>query len=173
MTRFVRSQYISTFCFCSIASFAASALPGSTTPVVRALTALPGTLVSGCVDERAAASLVLSVVFSFCAVLSESASFLFSVVRAVFVFVRAEMDLLRDVSSEVRDCRSATCCLRALITASWSVGGSVGLCGKRRFETYPLRLGLSASSAGRSWTPCLKSRLPSASRISLSWPPAS
>jgi hypothetical protein len=125
MTRFVRSQYISTFCFCSIASLAASALPGSTTPVVRALTALPGTLDSGCVDERAAASLVLSVVFSFCAVLSESASFLFSAVRVVFVFVRAATDLFREVSSEVRDWRSATCCLSALMTASWSAGVSL------------------------------------------------
>lgn len=67
MTRFVRSQYISTFCFCSIASLAASALPGRTTPVDRALTALPGTLASEDVlaEERAAASLVLRVVFSF------------------------------------------------------------------------------------------------------------
>lgn len=118
MTRLVRSQYISTFCFCSIASFAASALPGSTTPVVRALTALPGTLASACVDERAAASFVLSVVFSFCAVLRESASFLFSVVREALDFVRVEIDLFRAVISDVRDCRSATCCLRALITAS-------------------------------------------------------
>lgn len=130
MTRLVRSQYISTLCFWSIASFAASALPGSTTPVERGLAALPGTLVSGCVEERAAASLVLRVVFSFCAVLSESASFLFSAVRVVFVFVRAAMDLLREVSSDVRDCKSATCCLRALMTASWSAERLVGSCGK-------------------------------------------
>lgn len=118
MTRLVRSQYISTFCFCSIASFAASALPGSTTPVLRALTALPGTLFAS--GPRAAASLVLSVAFSFCAVLRESASFLLSAVREVFVLVRAAMDLLSEAISEVRDWRSVIWCLRALITASWS-----------------------------------------------------
>lgn len=121
MTRFVRSQYISTFCFCSIASLAASALPSKTTPVVRGLTALPGILDSGAEEERAAASLVLSVVLSFCAVLRASARDLFSAVREALVFVRAAMDLLRDAISEVRDWRSATCCLRASITASWSV----------------------------------------------------
>lgn len=120
MTRLVRSQYISTFCFCSIASLAASALPGNTTPVVLALTALPGTLASGWVDERAAASLVLSVVFSFCAVLRESESFLFSAVRESLDFVRLEIDLFRAVISEVRDWSSATCCFKALMTASWS-----------------------------------------------------
>lgn len=31
------------------------------------------------------------------------------------------MDLLSEAISEVRDWRSVTCCLRALITASWSV----------------------------------------------------
>lgn len=102
MTRLVRSQYISTFCFCNMASFAASALPGSTTPVVRAFTALPGTFASGCV-ERAAASLVLSVVFSFWAVFKDSVSFLFSAFREVFVFVSAAMDLLRSAISDVRD----------------------------------------------------------------------
>jgi hypothetical protein len=62
----------------------------------------------------------LSVAFSFCAVLRESASFLFSDVREVFVLVRAAMDLLSEAISEVRDWRSVICCLRALITASWS-----------------------------------------------------
>ena len=101
-----------------MASLAASALPGSTTPVLRALTALPGTLLAS--GWRAAASLVLSVEFSFCAVLRESASFLLSAVREVFVLVRAAMDLLSEAISEVRDWRSVICCLRALITASWS-----------------------------------------------------
>lgn len=153
MTRLVRSQYISTFCFCNIASLAASAVPGRTTPVVRAFTALPGTLASGWLEERAAANLVFKVLFSFCEVLSESASLLFSAVRAALVFVSAATSLFLVAISDVRAWRSATCCLSALITASWSFIFISRCRWTRVLQTYPLRPAPSASLVVRSLTP--------------------
>lgn len=88
-------------------------------PFVLGLTALPGTfLASGCTDERAAASLFDSVLFSFCDVVSDSLSFLVSELRRAFSFESAANSFFIDARSDVRDWRSVTCCLRALMTAS-------------------------------------------------------
>jgi hypothetical protein len=121
MTRLVKSLYRSTFCFESCASFAASAVPGSTMPFDLAFTALPGTfLVSGC-WERAAASLLERVLLSFWAVARESVSFLFSEVRRALSLERAASSFFNGARSDVRVWSSVICCLSALMTASWSV----------------------------------------------------
>jgi len=118
MTRLVKSLYKSTLCFASAASLAASAVPGSTTPLLLGFIALPGTALVSCCDERAAESLLDKVLFSLCADASESVSFLFSVARRTDSFEAERSSFLSIVSSDVRDCRSETCCLRALIMAS-------------------------------------------------------
>lgn len=139
MTRLVKSLYKSTLCFASAASRAASAVPGSTTPVVLGFIALPGTVLLSCCEERAAESLLERALFSLCADARESVSFLFSVARRTDSLEAERSSFFRSVRSEVRDWRSETCCLRALMMASWS-GGSVSAAKvwEMLSRTYPL-----------------------------------
>jgi hypothetical protein len=53
-------------------------------------------------------------------------SVLVSEARRAFSLELAASSFLREEMSEVRDWRSATCCLKALITASWSGWKLVG-----------------------------------------------
>jgi hypothetical protein len=86
-------------------------------PLERGLTALPGTGLSG---WRAAASLFDRFFDSVWAVVRDVVRVLLEAVRRAFSLERAASSFLRDVMSDVRDWRSVTCCLRDLMTASWS-----------------------------------------------------
>jgi hypothetical protein len=141
---------------------AASAVPGRTMPFERGFTALPGTcLGSGCwLEERAAASLLERVLDSFWEVVREEARVLFSDVKRAFSLERAASSFFIEVRSDVRVWRSVICCLRALMTASWSVVGVSHFSSLRDCRAYLSLSAQSSSSAAQSSSLCLRTLPP-------------